>query len=158
VFDFSLDTPPAPDLRRFQNFHRIKRDTRKSIEPAAAPTITPMIRPRELAIDPPWAGSGVEVFTAVLEDDEVASGDGDEVDDTDVDIDEDEDAEGFGCRCSWRCSRCIGSREDGTLSLGVGISGSQLFGAAAEDVVVVPVCLNTEGKAGLRAWYDGLVF
>jgi hypothetical protein len=31
----------------------------------------------------------------VLEDDEVASGDGDEVDDTDVDIDEDEDAEGL---------------------------------------------------------------
>jgi hypothetical protein len=93
--DFSLDTPPAPDLRRFQNFQRTKRDTKKSIEPAAAPTITPMIRPRELAIDSFWVGSGVEVFTAVLEDGEVASGDGDEVDDTDVDIDGDEDAEGL---------------------------------------------------------------
>jgi hypothetical protein len=105
VFDFSPDAPPAQDLRRFQNFQRTKRSTKKSIEPAAAPTITPMISPRELAIDPFCAGSGVEVFTAVLGDDEVASGDGDEVDDTDVDIDEEEDVEGLpealvpvGCR------------------------------------------------------------
>jgi hypothetical protein len=65
----------------------MKRSTNKRIEPAAAPTMTPIINPRELAIEPLWAGTGVEALVDVLEDGEVASGDVEDADDTDDDID-----------------------------------------------------------------------
>lgn len=89
MFDSSFELLPPAALRRFQHFQSMKITDRRMIEPAAAPITTPIISPRELAM---------EVFEAARVDAEVSIallGDvGDVVEDANKDGDTDNSPDG----------------------------------------------------------------
>ena len=156
MFDSSFELLPPAALRRFQHFQSMKITDRRMIEPAAAPITTPIISPRELAM---------ELFEAARVDAEVSIALLGDVGDVVVDANKD----GGRARCSRRrgrtaCSRecrcyacrqsnCCGKCENCTLRIStrIGVRSSQVLGAATQNVFVVSVLRGTEGKIGVRA-------